>query len=171
MRNKKFLRIFCDKFYITVESSGQIWLPPIFAPWVLPVLHILLSQFRTVTLLLTFYFSQFRTVPLLLRGEELHLINNINLLIIYLRRNYINANNIMLWNVNDLNDHRTNNDMTNRVTNFWGFMLFMLKETCLMHAMLMRMRGGEIMQGRRRKYKRNEDRIELCLIALKSLKH
>ena len=50
-------------------------------------------------------------------------------------------------------------------------MLFMLKETCLMHAMLMRMRGGEIMQGRRRKYKRNEDRIELCPIALKSLKH
>ena len=77
----------------------------------------------------------------------------------------------MLWNVNDLNDHRTNNDMTNRVTNFWGFMSFMLKETCLMHAMLMRMRGGEIMQGRRRKYKRNEDRIELCPIALKSLKH
>ena len=97
---------------------------------------------------------------MLIRGEELHLINNINLLIIYLRRNYINANNIMLWNVNDLNDHRTNNDMTNRVTNFWGFMLFMLKETCLMHAILMRMRGGEIMQARRRKYKRNEERIE-----------
>jgi len=108
---------------------------------------------------------------MLIRGEEFHLINNINLLNTYLWRNYRNANNIMLWNVNDLNDHRTNNDMTNRVTNFWGFMLFMLKETCLMHAMLMRMRGGEIMQGRRRKYKRNEDRIELCLIALKSLKH
>ena len=29
-----------------------------------------------------------------------------------------------------------------------------------MHAILMRMRGGEIMQGRRRKYKRNEERIE-----------
>ena len=86
-------------------------------------------------------------------------------------RNYINVNNIMLWNINDLNDHRTNNDMegyhhrlrerfTNRITNFWGFMLFMLKETCLMHAILMRMRGGEIMQGRRKQYRKNEDRIE-----------
>jgi len=36
----------------------------------------------------------------------------------------------------------------------------LLKETYLMHAILMRMRGGEIMQGRRRKYRRNEDRIE-----------
>ena len=108
---------------------------------------------------------------MLRRGEELNLINNINLLNTYLRRNYINANNIMLWNVNDLNDHRTNNDMegyhhrlrerfTNRVTNFWGFMLFMLKETCLMNAILMRMRGGEVMKGRRKKYQRNEDRKE-----------
>jgi hypothetical protein len=48
---------------------------------------------------------------MLRRGEELNLINNINLLNTYLRRNYINANNIMLWNVYDLNDHRTNNDM------------------------------------------------------------
>jgi len=74
---------------------------------------------------------------MLRRGEELNLINNVNLWSTYLRRNYINANNIMLWNVNDLNDHRTNNDMegyhhrlrerfTNRVTNFWGFMLFLL---------------------------------------------
>jgi hypothetical protein len=97
--------------------------------------------------------------------------NNINLLNTYLRRHYINANNIMLWNINQLNDHRTNNDMegyhyrlrerfTNRVTNFWGFMLFMLKETCLMNAILMRMRGGEVMKGRRKKYRRNEDRIE-----------
>jgi hypothetical protein len=36
----------------------------------------------------------------------------------------------------------------------------MLKEICLMHAILMRMRVGEIMQGKRRKYRRNEDRIE-----------
>ena len=36
----------------------------------------------------------------------------------------------------------------------------MLKETCLMHAILMRMRGGEIIRGRRRKYRRNEDKIE-----------
>ncbi len=49
---------------------------------------------------------------------------------------------------------------TNRVTNFWGFMLFMLKETCFMNAILMRMRGGEVMNGRRKKYRRNEDRIE-----------
>ena len=48
---------------------------------------------------------------MLRRAEELHLINNINLLNTYLMRNYINVNNIMLWNVNDLNDHRTNNDM------------------------------------------------------------
>jgi hypothetical protein len=40
--------------------------------------------------------------------------------------------------------------VTNRVTNFWGFMLFMLKETCLMNAILMRMRGGEVMKGRRK---------------------
>ena len=105
------------------------------------------------------------------RGEELNVVNNINSLNTYLRRNYINANSIMLWNVNDLNDHRTNNDMegyhhrlrvrfTNRVTNFWGFMQFMLKETCLMNAILMRMKGGEVMQGRRKQYRRNEERIE-----------
>jgi hypothetical protein len=46
--------------------------------------------------------------------------------------------------------HRLRERYTNRVTNFWGFMLFMLKETCLMNAILMRMRGGKIMQGRRR---------------------
>ena len=39
-------------------------------------------------------------------------------------------------------------------------MLFMLKETCFMNAILMRMRGGEVMKGRRKKYQRNEDRIE-----------
>ena len=89
-----------------------------------------------------------------IRGEELHLMNNINALQTYLTRNYINNINILQWNVHDLNDHRTNNDMegyhhrlrerfTNRITNFWGFMLFMLKESCIMHAILTRMRGGE----------------------------
>jgi len=29
-----------------------------------------------------------------------------------------------------------------------------------MNAILMRMRGGEIMKGRRKKYQKNEDRIE-----------
>ena len=70
-----------------------------------------------------------------------------------------------------MEDHRTNNDMEgyhhrlrerfiNRITNFWGFMLFMLKETCIMHGIYERMRGGEAMQGRRRAYQRNEDRIQ-----------
>ena len=31
-------------------------------------------------------------------------------------------------------------------------MLFMLKETCIMHGIYERMRGGEAMQGRRRAY-------------------
>ena len=48
---------------------------------------------------------------ILLRSEELQLRNNINLLITYLTDNYINNNSIPLWNVHDLNDHRTNNDM------------------------------------------------------------
>ena len=39
-------------------------------------------------------------------------------------------------------------------------MLFMLKETCIMHGIYERMRGGEAMQGRRRAYQRNEDRIQ-----------
>jgi len=78
-----------------------------------------------------------------IRGEERHLMNNINALHTYLTRNYINDINIQQWNVHELNDHRTNNDMegyhhrlrerfTNRVTNFWGFMLFMLNESCIM---------------------------------------
>ena len=46
---------------------------------------------------------------ILVRGEELQLRNNINLLITYLTDNYINNNNIPQWNVHDLNDHRTNN--------------------------------------------------------------
>ena len=67
--------------------------------------------------------------------------SNIYALQTYLTRNYINNINIPQWNVHELNDHRTNNDMegyhhrlrerfTNRITNFWGFMLFMLKESC-----------------------------------------
>jgi hypothetical protein len=105
-----------------------------------------------------------------IRGEEQHLMNNINALHTYLTRNYINDINIPQWNVHELNDHRTNNDMegyhhrlrerfTNRITNFWGFMLFMLNESCIMHAILTRMRGGEVMQGRRKVYRRNEERI------------
>ena len=46
-----------------------------------------------------------------IRGEELHLMNIINALQTYLTRNYINNINIPQWNVHDLNDHRTNNDM------------------------------------------------------------
>ena len=46
-----------------------------------------------------------------IRGEEQHLMNNINALQTYLTRNYINNINIPQWNVHDLNDHRTNNDM------------------------------------------------------------
>jgi hypothetical protein len=39
-------------------------------------------------------------------------------------------------------------------------MSFMLKETCTMHGIFERMRGGEVTQGRRRAYQRNEDRIQ-----------
>ena len=39
-------------------------------------------------------------------------------------------------------------------------MLFMLKETFVMHGVLDRMRGGDVMSGRRRTYQRNEDRIQ-----------
>ena len=84
---------------------------------------------------------------------------NIYLLLTYLTDNYINKNNIAQWNVYDLNDHRTSNNMegyhyrlrerfTNRITNFWGFMLFILRETFIMHGVLDRMRG-DVMQGRR----------------------
>ena len=97
--------------------------------------------------------------------------NNINLLITYLTDNNINNNNIAQWNVHDLNDHRTNNDMegyhhrlresfTNWISNFWGFMLFILKETFIMHGVLERMRGGDVMPGRRKIYQRNEDRMQ-----------
>jgi len=102
---------------------------------------------------------------------ELQLINNINSLTTYLTVNYINNNKIPQWNVHDLNDHRTNNDMegyhhrlrerfTNRISNFWGFMLFILKETFIMKGILESMRGGDVMPGRRRTYQRNEDRIQ-----------
>ena len=37
-----------------------------------------------------------------IRGEELHLMNNINALQTYLTRNYINNINILQWNVHDL---------------------------------------------------------------------
>jgi hypothetical protein len=39
--------------------------------------------------------------------------------------------------------HRLRERFTNRITNFWGFMPFMLKETFVMHGVLDRMRGGE----------------------------
>ena len=108
---------------------------------------------------------------IIIRGTELQLINNINSLTTYLTTNYINNNKIPQWNVHDLNDHRTNNDMegyhhrlrerfTNRISNFWGFMLFILKETFIMKGVLERMRGGDIMQGRRRTYQLNENRIQ-----------
>jgi len=54
--------------------------------------------------------------------------------------------------------HRLRERFTNRVTNFWGFMLFMLKESC--NAILTRMREGEVIQGRRKAYRRNEERIQ-----------
>ena len=108
---------------------------------------------------------------LMIRADELHLVNNINALTTYLRNNYMDPIKIPQWNVYALDDHRTNNDMegyhhrlrerfVNRISNLWRFMLFMLKETCIMHGILERMRGGEVMQGRRRAYQRNEDRIQ-----------
>ena len=77
-----------------------------------------------------------------IRGEERHLINNINALHTYLtQHNYINDINISQWNVHELNDndmegyhHRFRERFTNRITNFWGFMLFMLNESCIMYA-------------------------------------
>ena len=88
----------------------------------------------------------------------------------YFTNNYINVINLQQWNVFELQDHRTNNDLegyhhrlrerfTNRVTNFWSFMLFILKESYLQSAYLERMRGGEQVPGRRRKYQRNEEMI------------
>jgi len=86
--------------------------------------------------------------------------------------NYVNVINLQQWNAFELQDHRTNNDLeeyhhrlreifTNRVTNFWGLMLFILKVSYLQSACLERMRGGggEQVPGRRRKYQRNEEMI------------
>ena len=67
--------------------------------------------------------------------------------------NYVNVINLQQWNAFELQDHRTNNDLegyhhrlreifTNRVTNFWGLMLFILKVSYLQSACLERMRGG-----------------------------
>jgi len=53
-------------------------------------------------------------------------------------------------------NHRLRERFNNRISNFWGFMLFILKETFIMKGVLERMRGGEIMQGRRRTYQFNE---------------
>jgi hypothetical protein len=108
---------------------------------------------------------------MLTRANELDIpVVIINLLMTYFTDNYINVINLQQWNVFELQDHRTNNDLegyhhrlrerfTNRVTNFWGFMLFILKESYLQSAYLERMRGGEQVPGRRRKYRRNEEMI------------
>ena len=55
--------------------------------------------------------------------------------------------------------HRLREGFTNRITNFWGFMLLMFKESCIIQ-ILRRMRGGEVLQGRRKAYRRNEERIQ-----------
>jgi hypothetical protein len=39
-------------------------------------------------------------------------------------------------------------------------MLFILKETFIIKGLLERIRGGDVMPGRRRAYQRNEDRIQ-----------
>ena len=108
---------------------------------------------------------------MLTRANELDIpVVIINLLMTYFTDNYINVINLQQWNVFELQDHRTNNDLegyhhrlrerfTNRVTNFWGFMLFIIKESYLQSAYLERMREGEQVPGRRRKYQRNEERI------------
>ena len=41
---------------------------------------------------------------IIIRGTELQLMNNINLLITYLTDNYINNNNIAQWNVYEMYD-------------------------------------------------------------------
>ena len=110
-------------------------------------------------------------IDMLTRANELDIpVVIINLLMTYFTDNYINVINLQQWNVFELQDHRTNNDLegyhhrlrerfTNRVTNFWGFMLFILKESYLQSAYLERMRGGDQVPGRRRKYQRNEEMI------------
>ena len=110
-------------------------------------------------------------VDILTRANELDIpVVIINLLMTYFTDNYINVINLQQWNVFELQDHRTNNYLegyhhrlrerfTNRVTNFWGFMLFILKESYLQSAYLEKMKGGEQVPGRRRKYQRNEEMI------------
>jgi len=110
-------------------------------------------------------------VDILTRANELDIpVVIINLLMTYFTDNYINVINLQQWNVSELQDHRTNNDLegyhhrlrerfTNRVTYFWGFMLFILKESYLQSAYLEKMKGGEQVPGRRRKYQRNEEMI------------
>ena len=56
--------------------------------------------------------------------------------------------------------HRLRERFTNRISNFWGFMLITLIETFIMQGVLERMRGKDVMPGRRRTYQRNEDRIQ-----------
>ena len=56
--------------------------------------------------------------------------------------------------------HRLREGFTNRISNFWGFILFILKETFMMHGVLYRMRRGDVMPGRRRTHQMNEDRIQ-----------
>ena len=137
-------------YYNEEESSLKVYVGLVRALGMLPINDVMNGY---QLLIESDHYQQIR-----IRGEELHLMNNIYALQTYLTRNYINNINIPQWNVHELNDHRTNNDMegyhhrlrerfTNRITNFWGFMLFMLKESCIMHAILTRMRGGEVMQG------------------------
>ena len=110
-------------------------------------------------------------VDMLTRANELDIpVVIMCLLMTCFTDNYVNVINLQQWNVFELQDHRTSNDLewynhwlrerfTNRVTNFWGFMLFILKESYLQSAYLESMRGGELVPGRRRKYQRNEEMI------------
>jgi len=43
---------------------------------------------------------------------------------------------------------------TDWISNFWGFMLFILKETSIMNGVLERMRGRDVIPSRRRTYHR-----------------
>ena len=150
-------------YYNEENSSLKVFLGLIRALGLLPINDVMIGY---QVILDSDHYQQ-----IIIRGTELQLINNINSLTTYLTVNYINNNKIPQWNVHDLNDHRTNNDMegyhhrlrerfTNRISNFWGFMLFILKETFIMKGVLERMRGGDIMQGRRRTYQLNENRIQ-----------
>ena len=70
---------------------------------------------------------------IIIRGTEFQLMNIIN----SLTTNYINNNNVPQWNVHDVNDmegyhHRLRERFAYRISNFWGFMLFILKVTFMM---------------------------------------